>query len=884
MSENEIEKEKANKDKKIKLKRIKLKRNKDKKIKLKENNKVEKIDKVNKPKKQKRKIVWKIFKITFFVGLALFIVGACVVLAVLHDIISETSTVDFSQLKNLKLTTTILDSTGEQLGTVNSGENRLLADYEDLPKHLVDAIVAIEDERFWTHFGIDIKRTGGAIVSFVINRGNSDFGGSTITQQLVKNITEDNETSWKRKIREWYRAIMLEKDLEKEDILEAYLNKIYFGAGANGIEMAAETYFAKSTKELNLAESACLAASIQLPERTNPYNGDEYKERLIARQKIVLAKMLEIGKITKAEYDEAIAYELVFEKGEIASTATVQSYARDAVWKAVAEDLAEAMGITYEVARDMIASNGYTIYSTIDPKVQASIDKQAANTKYFYKENNGDMMQCAMIVLDNKTGNVVGLLGGVGEKTGLDYNRATESRLQPGSTFKPIASYGPAFELGESYPGMGIDDAPININGYRPGNWYGYYYGYVSARYAINQSMNIPAVKTLASIDLDYALRFAQNMGITTLTSNNKNLSLALGSANVKIIDMAAAYATMANGGVYTEPKLYTKVLDHDGNEILKTEVKFTKVMSATTAYMLTDCLVDVVKTGTGTHANFSNAMDIAGKTGNTDEDKDQWFAGYTTYYTAVVWNGYDNPRRIGYRNTLGTYPYTSTAVFTNVMKEIHSGLKATQFTKPKGIVNATICTVSGLVATDACKADTRAGIVRSEIFASGTVPTEKCTIHKQIDVCAVSKLIPTEFCELYEEGLESISFITRSNPDTKTSDKNYVMPTKKCEIHTSAPVIEPEDPIDPENPEQGQMPGGNEGESTEQGGGNSGNAGTDNGNTEPPEGEIPGDNTEQGGENSGGTGTENTQPPSGENNENGSIYSRILCELYKLA
>lgn len=816
LSDNEMDNLiKPEKGKKVKLKRVKLDRDKAKEKEEKKKAKLEK--KANKGKKtkketngekpkKKKKIFWKIFKIIFFVGLALFVIGCGVVLYVLNDIISETSTVDYSQLKNLKLTTTILDSKGNQLGTVNAGENRLMADYEELPKHLIDAVVAIEDERFWTHFGVDIKRTAAAVLTFVTNRGSSSFGGSTITQQLVKNITEDNEGSWKRKIREWYRSIMLEQNLEKEDIIEAYLNKIYFGEGANGIEMAAQTFFAKTVSELNLAESACLAASIQLPEVTNPYNGDKNKERLIERQKVVLNKMLSIGKITQAEYDEAVAYELEFKKGKIASTSAVQSYARDAVWKAVAEDLAEAMNITYQAARDMVASNGYTIYATIDPTVQASIDKQAANTKYFYNDSKKGMMQCAMIVLDNKTGNVVGMLGGVGEKTGLDYNRATESKLQPGSTFKPIAAYGPAFELGESYPGMGIDDVPVNFSGYKPTNWYGYYYGYVSVREAINQSMNIPAVKTLKSIDLGYALRFAQSMGITTLTEKaNKNLSLALGSANVKVIDMAAAYATMANGGVYTEPKLYTKVLDHDGKEILTNEVKFTKVMSETTAYMLTDCLRSVVSSGTGTSAKFSSTIQIAGKTGNTNDDKDQWFAGYTPYYTAVAWNGYDNPTTIGKRKTLGTYPYTATAVWTNVMKEIHSGLKAASFSKPKGIVKASVCTLSGLVATDACKADER-NVVKSEIFASGTVPTAECQVHKLVKVCKTSKLLPTEFCELYEELVE-ISTITREKPNTNTKDKKYIAPTKTCELHTSAPVVEPEVPEVPTEPETPTTP-----------------------------------------------------------------------------
>lgn len=806
-----------NRDDLEETKKIKLKRAKIKKIEERKNKETKK----GKKKKTKTK---KVLKVLLFVFIGLVVVGIGVVLGVLNSVLKDTEALDYSQLKNLKLTTTVLDKDGNQIGTISSGENRLLIDYEDLPDYLVDAVVAIEDERFWTHSGVDIKRTGAAIVTYVLNRGNSSFGGSTITQQLVKNITEDNETSWKRKIREWYRAFEMEKALEKEDILEAYLNKIYFGEGANGVEMAAETFFAKSAKDVNLAEAACLAASIQTPEGTNPYNGDEAKERLIERQKVVLQKMLSLGKITEEEYNEAINTELTFKKGSLATSSAVQSYARDAVWEAVAKDLAEKKNITYDAALDMIASSGYVIYSTIDSDVQASIDKQASNTKLFYKDKNGDMMQCAMIVLENKTGNVVGLMGGVGEKQGLDYNRATDAKLQPGSTFKPIAAYGPAFEQGVSYPSKGIDDYPININGYKPTNWYGYYYGYVTAREAINQSMNVPAVKTLQLVDLDYAFRFAKSMGITTLTEANKNLSMALGSANVKVIDMAAAYCTMANGGVYTEPKFYTKVEDSEGNVVLSTEVKFTKVMSPSTAYMLTDCLRSVMNSGTGYYAKFSSKIQLAGKTGNTNDDKDQWFIGYSPYYTAAVWNGYDTPKSIGSRKSLGTYPYTATVVWKNVMKEIHDGLSAKSFEKPKDIVTATVCTVSGLVATDACKQDTR-NVVKTDIFASGKVPTKTCDVHKLVEVCSVSGKLPTDYCHLYED-LKTISVITRDDTKTKTNDSKYLMPTKTCTLHTTEPVVEepvepttpddstesttPETPTTPENPSENTGVGGN--------------------------------------------------------------------------
>ena len=358
--------------KKLRLKRAKV-------------SKIENMKKKKTGKKDRRKLK-KVLKICLFVFIGLVVVGIGVVLGVLNSVLSGTEELDYSQLKNLKLTTTVLDKDGKQIGTISSGENRLLANYEDLPKYLVDAVVSIEDERFWVHNGVDIKRTGAAIVTYVLHRGNSSFGDSTITQQLVKNITEDNETSWKRKIREWYRAFEMERELKKEEILEAYLNKIYFGEGANGVEMAAQTFFAKSAKDVNLAEAACLAASIQTPEGSNPYNGDEAKQRLIERQKVVLDKMLSLGKITEEEYNTAINTELTFKKGSLATSSAVQSYARDAVWEAVAKDLASKKNITYDAALDMVASSGYVIYSTIDSDVQKEVDNQANNSKLFYKD------------------------------------------------------------------------------------------------------------------------------------------------------------------------------------------------------------------------------------------------------------------------------------------------------------------------------------------------------------------------------------------------------------------------------------------------------------------------------------------------------------------
>lgn len=810
---------KDTKDKKIKFKRLgkseksKEKENKEKNI---ESVKDKKETKKTKKPKKVRKVFWVIFKVLIFTMIAACIVGAGVVLGVLNDIIQDTDTLDVSELKVLKLTSVIYDKNGEQIQAL-SEENRFMVSYDEIPKHVADAVISIEDERFETHQGVDIKRTLSAIVTFVINRGDSSFGGSTITQQLVKNITKDDEYGWQRKIREWYRAITLENELDKSDILEAYLNTIYMGEGAYGVEAAANTLFAKSVKDVNIAEAACLAAIIQSPESFNPYNGEENKQALIARQQVVLGKMLELEKITQAEYDEAMSFELVFKKGELAANGSTTTYYVDAIIEAVIEDLMETKNISKGVATKMLYSDGLKIYSTIDPTVQNAIDKAYTNDSWFPTQK-GKKMQSAMVVIDNSTGNVVGLMGGTDyrEKSNTSaFNRATQMARQSGSSIKPLTVYGPAFERGVSYPGMGIDDSYISINGWAPGNFDYSFRGYVSTRYAIAISLNTTAVKTLQKVGIDYAYTFGKNLGLSTLTDADRNLaSLALGgqSQGVKVIDMAGAYTAVANGGVYTEPKFYTKVLDSSDNVLLKPNNEYKRVMKETTAYLLIDCMRSVVTSGSAYgYIGVKSSISVVGKTGTTDNSKDKWFCGMTPYYTGVVWIGYDD-------NNASVWNTAQMYVWNSVMKPIHANLAGKSFSKPNGIVYAEVCTVSGLVATEACRKDTRSGIVKTEIFASGTVPTEQCNIHVTANVCSKTGKLATEFCHLYEDvKIEEKSFITREKlPAKKTADWSYMLTdqTEKCTEHTKEPEPEPvpepvpePEPVpgtDPDNPTGG--------------------------------------------------------------------------------
>lgn len=753
-----------------------------------------KANKTGKEKKRKRRK--KIIKICFFVLLALFIICTGVVIGVITGVIDKTDSLDLEDLKLYKETSFVYDKDGNQIGAFFDSENRVTVEYDDIPESVVDAVISIEDERFFKHHGVDVKRTAGAIFTYITHGGKSSFGGSTITQQLVKNIKNDKEATWTRKIREWYRAIVLENKLSKEEIFESYVNQIYMGDGCYGFEVASRNYFGKPLSEVNLAESAVLAAIIQSPESTNPYKSEEAKQRLLDRQKLVLNQMLKLEKITQEEYDEAVNYEIVFKKedkeADTSSTGAQYTYYVEAVREAVIEDLMETLGVERGIAITKLYGGGYKIYTPFDPNVQSVIDNAYNNSKLFYTDSKGDFMQSAMVVIEQSTGCVLGLIGGADEKTAdLVVNRATQLPRQPGSCMKPLGAYGPAFELGLSSPGAGLDDCELTEGNWNPGNYYGYFNGYVTARNAIAQSMNLPAARANLKVDIDYAYNFAKNTGLKSLVAADKApAALSLGGLTngVTVMEMANAYATIANGGVYIEPRLYTKITDSKDEEVIVNNIKSKRVMKESTAYMLTSCLQEVVKSGTAAgYVKLSN-MDVAGKTGNTNGDVDQWFCGFTPYYTIACWNGYDKvggksgTKAIGYRK-IGSYPYTSVSLFNTVVKGISKGLQTKHFEVPDTVTKVELCKVSGLVATDACKNDQRGSQVGSDYVAKDSIPTATCNIHKTVKVCNETGKIATEYCPNTSEK----SFITRDyTPSVKPSDWGYMAPTETCNVHTT--------------------------------------------------------------------------------------------------
>lgn len=738
-------------------------------------------------KKKKGKKGWKIFRVCLFIFIALCIVGAGIVFGVITGIIDKTESISDEDLTGGKETSFIYDKDGNEIGTLYDSENRISIEYKDLPKSVVDSVVAIEDERFFKHKGIDVKRTAGAIFTYILNGGKSTFGGSTLTQQLVKNLSKDDETSWTRKIREWYRAYNLEKKLKKEEILALYLNTIYFGDGAYGIEVASQNFFGKQVKDVTLAEAAILAAQIQSPEATNPYKNEEAKKKLLDRQKVVLDKMLELGSITKEQHDEAVAQEIVFKKEVVTLNSKVQTYFVDAVVEAVIKDLQEEKNVSRGVAIQMLYGNGYKIHTTLDQNVQKAIDDAYSNPKLFYANKDGSFMQSSMVVIEQSTGNVVGLIGGAGEKKGdLELNRATQTKRQPGSCMKPLGAYGPAMEQGKISVGTGLDDSPLPQGTWNPGNYYGYFNGYVTVRDAIAKSMNLPAIRANQKIDISYSYNFAKNVGLKSLVEKDKNVaSMSLGGLTygVSVLEMANAYATIANKGVYIEPKLYTKVEDGRGKEILLNTKSTAKVvMKESTAYMLTSCLEQVVKTGTGAGYVKVPNMAVAGKTGNTNDDYDQWFCGFSPYYTIACWNGYDQNRTIGARK-IGSYPYTAVHLFNTVMNSISKGQKAASFEQPSSVTTAALCRDSGLVATDACKTDPRGDRTLTDLVAKDAIPTQTCNIHKKVKICNATGLIANNYCPDTTEK----SFISRDyDPPIKPSDWQYMVPKDECKEHNS--------------------------------------------------------------------------------------------------
>ena len=706
------------------------------------------------------------------------------------------------------------DGSIKELQQIYTTTDREWATYEEIPQDLIHAAVAIEDKRFYEHQGVDWITTSKACVNMFFG-GSSEFGGSTITQQLIKNLTQEDGVTVQRKVLEIFRAQQFERRYNKEVVLEWYLNTIYMGQGCYGIKTAAATYFGKELKDLTTAECASLISITNNPSIFDPYSGEfEYDgemmtgaERNRTRQENTLWVMKEEGWITEAEYDAAMAQEMVFKYGieeesqeftcendecqytgakdtflvvdgsyycpECGTALSVDSddvysWFVEAVLDDVAEALAELKGMewndeTRETCMNLIKRGGYHIYTTLDMTVQEQVDDIYTDLNEIPEARSKQQLQSAIVVVDNRTGDIVAMSGGVGKKVVFDaYNRATTATLQTGSSIKPISVYAPAFEMGVISPATVVRDLPLNYDdGAFPLN-YERNYNYSRAIWqGVVDSVNTIAVNVLDMIGTQYSYNFAtEKFGLNdlvdhyeysdgTVVSDINYAPLALGALTegATVRDMSAAYATFANNGVYREARTFTKVYDSEGNLVIDNTQDSEQILSEKTVTYMNYCLDNVANTDVGD-------VDVYGKTGTTSDNKDRWFCGFTGYYTAAVWCGYDTPEEI---NLVGDYTNPASRLWYKVMEPLHEDKEDVLLYDYYGMSRADICLDSGLLATDACRKDIRTELYnldRVDYFRaySEDLPTESCDKHILVDYCVTGGGVCNEYCSQFDD------------------------------------------------------------------------------------------------------------------------------------
>lgn len=665
---------------------------------------------------------------------------------------------------NSNSTVYYIDENGKEVeySQLHSDNNCIWVESSQIAPCFKDAVVSIEDERFYKHNGVDIKRTLGATVKYVASKlgvGESSYGGSTITQQVIKNITSEDDFKATRKIKEIMRAIALENQLSKDEILTLYCNVCYFANGCNGVEAAAKTYFNKSAIDLNIEEAASIAGITQFPSKYDPIANPDSN---VEKRNTVLGKMYELGKISKDEYDKAVSSALTLNKGYIRDRNTVTSYFEDQLVNDIISDLMERKNYTREFAESQVFNGGFKIYATIDPKIQTIMNGVFENASNF--GGNGKS-EAAMVVLDPYTGEIKGIIGGLGQKTDTrGFNRATQAIRQPGSAIKPLGVYAPAIDLGKVTESDIVKDEEITVGNdkWKPKNSYSGFKGNMTVKEAVARSANIPAVKVLQEVGLSNSYGYLQNkFHISTLKDGDKNFSaLALGgfTQGVTVKDMAAAYGVFANSGKYITPYTYSRVLDAGGNVILENYKNETQAISESAAYITADLLSGPVNLpmGTAGRAKLSSGMPAYGKTGTTDDDFDKWFVGFTPYYVGAVWFGFDTPSSL---SAAGIRSNPCVTAWNLVFEKISANQAYKSLDKPSSVEEVKVCLVSGKLAGSTCNS------VKS-YFVSGTEPKQTCTNHYNTK----------ETIEPDDEEEED----TTEAPDTTATPSASGQPTKK--------------------------------------------------------------------------------------------------------
>lgn len=708
----------------------------------------------------------------------------------------DTSVDDFADLiKDKDLTTRVgyLDADGKYVDlpseSLSAGEKRSWVKYSDFNEYIADAFVVIEDKRFEQHKGVDWLSTIKVTIQYFTGQGMR--GASTITQQVIKNVTENDDVTIQRKAQEILKALNLEKKYDKTEILEMYLNSIYLSQGCYGVGAAAYTYFGKEVKDLTLIESAALACITQYPYYYDPIINPQHNAE---KRNLVLKYMYDQGKITQDEFLSAYEKELVLKVSgddDEDTSASVHSWYTDAAQQEAVRLLRDKFGYSARIAEKALLTGGYTIVTALDPDIQAIVEDYYENAEWEKHDNSPIQPNSSCVIIDHSNGNVVALVGSRGRKTiNLGLNYATQTRRPSGSSIKPISVYGPGIEANAVTWGTVLDDVPINFgtetidpdtgekvysnnHGY-PKNAPDRYLGLTTVHEGVRNSINTISWRSLERLGLDNSFDFLTNkLHLTTLIesqtmSNGLTFTdkayapLAMGEFTwgVVVKEMVAAYQIFANEGIFNDERIVLKILDNDGNVIVDNEKKSEVVISAQTATITTKLLQDVVATGTAYKITLKKNVDCAGKTGTSESNNDKWFIGYTPYYVCGVWFGYSMPRSLNKFNSVSSAPVLAwDAIMTKVMQKYvdaakNGGEPLKKFVDAPGLVQVEYCIDSGKLPTDACRNDlrkitepTKGNRIEKGWFKAGTEPTEYCDCHVMVEYDKVKKAVAMNGC-----------------------------------------------------------------------------------------------------------------------------------------
>ncbi len=672
--------------------------------------------------------------------------------------------------------------TGEyyEYETIYGSENRTWADFEDIPQDLKDAFVAIEDKEFYTHKGVYWKRTFGAALAWITGDDDS-YGGSTITQQLIKNLKDEKEVSVKRKLNEIFRALELEKKVnDKNRILELYLNTIYFGSQAYGVGAAADTYFGKDLDQLTLAECALIAGITNNPSQYNPLLHPQSAQ---SRQRDILWAMREQEFITESEYREALAQELVYNTNKSEDKSPTYSWFTETVINEVEQDLCEQLGYTMPLAQTALTSGGLRIYTTMDPNIQNTLEQMYLDDSNFPDiSKNGKKPQSAMVIMD-VDGNIKGIVGARGDKeVNMSWNHATMSHRQPGSSIKPLSVYAPAVDQGLITPDSVRTDMPVMVlnDSPYPRNYNRIYSGQRTMKYAVMQSLNTIPAELLEELtfqtSFDYMTeRFGVEL-VERMVSDSGAVSSDLGygplgmgglTRGVTVREMCAAYTVFMDGN-FAGSRSYLRIEDDDGNIVLdKTPDPQPAFDRESTVYYMRTLLEGVVSSGGNASFVDVPGMSVAAKTGTTQNDYDRYFVGFTPYYVGACWFGYETPSSL---EGISTSP--PALMWERVMQAIHEDLPPRSFDEYNGYITSYYCLDSGLLATEACRTDISGNRTASGSYFPGDEPVTYCNLHKTITVCAETGKAATDFCP--ETKTVSMLDLTRLFPVSISVSDQY--------------------------------------------------------------------------------------------------------------